>query len=273
MVTVHDGLITDSLSKSVYDYCQTISWYQQWIGFKHLQNDPKRSFQEYIPATDGKTSGRHFLDKDLGPMGVLSLLEFSMYRHPFGRNAEDLKGHPAIEELWNTINRKVFDGKASPDGIQENCAGLSGNRKGYKDSKTFYEKYGFDGDNGFTIMLNARCAEPISSQSIGNRVGQLHKDTDPNISPEDNSWFTVLYIANREWHPDWGGDFYYYGNEHTGAKHWKHGYDIGWASDIVSNKPGRVIVYPHTQTHRTSPPNVMAPEMTQRIAFRVRVTK
>ena len=274
MVNVYDDLITDSLSKSVYDYCQTLSWYQCWIGYKDLLEG--KSLHEYVPAEDGITSGRHFLEKDLGPMGVLQLLRFSMYRHPFAQDENDLKTrHPIINELWNTINTKVFDNKASVAGLKENIAGLSGNKKAYKNQMTFYDKYEVEKhENGFVAMLNARCCDPISAMDPqGNRIGQLHKDTSPNIPIEDDQHFSVLYVVNREWHPNWSGELVYHGDEYTGAKHWKYGYNIGRAHTIVDNTPGRIIVYPHSMIHRAVSPKVNAPEMTQRIAFRVRVTK
>ena len=40
---------------------------------------------------------------------------------------------------------------------------------------------------------------------------------------------------------------------------------------IVGNVPNRIIVYPHDQAHMTRPPQPIAPEMTQKIAFRIKI--
>ena len=64
----------------------------------------------------------------------------------------------------------------------------------------------------------------IISLMVGGRVGQIHKDTDGSY--EGDNYYTVLYIANYNWIPDWGGELLYYDDEETGAKHWKRGWNI-----------------------------------------------
>ncbi len=80
-----------------------------------------------------------------------------------------------------------------------------------------------------------------------------------------------MFVANIDWLPSWGGELIYYDDEKTGDTHWKRGWDIGFPNTIVGNKPGRVVVYKHNQIHSTLSPRVNAPEMTQKIAFRVRL--
>ena len=268
-VKYYDGIIPNTLADNIYEYCQNISWYQEWIGYN------KMHLSEYIPAQDGKTSSRHFLDKDLGPMGILNLLRFSMYRHPFAWGEESLQArHSMIYDLWTIINDKVFDGGAEVEGLSESIAGLSGYHKFFKDGTQFRDKYNIPLEQkqiGWKAYFNARCAESITGSPIGNRVGQIHKDSSADVDPKSDRYYTVLYVVNREWQPDWGADFLYYGDDYTGAKHWKHDFDIGWASQVIGNRPGRVIVYPHNQTHLTNPPKQSAPEMSQRVAFRVRI--
>ena len=46
---------------------------------------------------------------------------------------------------------------------------------------------------------------------------------------------------------------------------------FSWPEKIVGHKPGRIIVYKHNTTHTSNPPRVSAPEITQRLAFRIKV--
>ena len=105
-------------------------------------------------------------------------------------------------------------------------------------------------------------------RGIGQRMGQLHKDTDSSVEPSPNH-FSLLFISNLNWQPDWGGELKYYGDEQTGSTQWKNGYDIGWPTDIVGNKPGRIIMYSHDKIHMTEAPRGKTPEFTQKIAFRI----
>ena len=58
-------------------------------------------------------------------------------------------------------------------------------------------------------------------------------------------------ISNLDWRPSWGGDITFYGDEETGEKHARRGYNIGYASEIIGHRPNRVVVYPHTKIHKT----------------------
>ena len=83
--------------------------------------------------------------------------------------------------------------------------------------------------------------------------------------------YTVLFNSNLDWRPSWGGDITFYGDEETGEKHARRGYHIGYASEIIGHRPNRIVGYPHTKIHKTEGASEVAPEMAQKIAFRVRV--
>ena len=172
--------------------------------------------------------------------------------------------------MWCVINKKLFNNNATLDGVPEPAAGLSGSDSFY-DDQDFYNKYDVPNNNNnqWTSMLNARTCE-IFDCNVGNRIGQLHKDTSPKVKDSDKH-FTVLFVSNLEWYPDWGGELVFYDDEDTGHKHWRRDYNLGWPKDIVGNKPSRVICYRHDETHNTYPTKTNAIEMTQKIAFRVRV--
>ena len=80
------------------------------------------------------------------------------------------------------------------------------------------------------------------------------------------------YITNLNWVPEWGGEIVFYDERETGSKHWKHKWNIGWPEKIVGNTPNSVVVFNHDQTHHTLAPRAEAPEMSQKIAFRCKVT-
>tara|TARA_B100000212_G_scaffold127001_1_gene95258 strand:- start:2871 stop:3737 length:867 start_codon:yes stop_codon:yes gene_type:complete len=284
-VKVYDGLISEDMHSSMYDWAQNVSWYCKWIGMTHLLDKKKKllrtgedrrvSIQEYIPELSGKSSSKHILGAETSIEDMIALFRFSMYRHPIGWSNESTQNH--CREAWNiftSINNQIFDGKATLDaGLKEAIAGLSGPTGYFISGKSYYDKYNVertDAAGGFTCYLNGRSTDPMKNDKIGQRNGQMHKDTDPRAK-DDDPYYTVLFVLNKEWHPDWGGEITFFNDEDTGAKHWKRGYNLGWPEMVVGNKPGRIIVYKHNTTHISAPPRITAPEITQRLAFRIKV--
>ena len=270
-IDVYDNLIDDETHAKVYDWCQSVSWYTRWLGLQDITGKTGKPINEYNPSRDGNYNTKHVLGNRQDFQAMLELFRFAMYRHPVGWSDESVKErNPLIYDLWNQINKHVFDGNADLNGIPEPAAGLRGPNLFFIDRQDFYEKYDVPKDHReFTCYLNARSTDQLQGDKVGERVGQIHKDTDGSY--KGDNYYTVLYVANREWQPDWGGELLYYDDEETGAKHWKRGWNIGWPTKIVGNKPNRVVVYKHDQTHTTLSPRVNAPEMTQKIAFRVRL--
>ena len=270
-IDVYDNLIDDETHAKVYDWCQSVSWYTRWLGLQDITGKTGKPINEYNPSRDGNYNTKHVLGNRQDFQAMLELFRFAMYRHPVGWSDESVKErNPLLYGLWNKINKHVFNGNADLNGIPEPAAGLRGPNLFFIDRQDFYEKYDVPKDHReFTCYLNARSTDQLQGDKVGERVGQIHKDTDGSY--KGNNYYTVLYVANREWQPDWGGELLYYDDEETGAKHWKRGWNIGWPTKIVGNKPNRVVVYKHDQTHTTLSPRVNAPEMTQKIAFRVRL--
>tara|TARA_Y100000114_G_C11752728_1_gene325262 strand:+ start:544 stop:1404 length:861 start_codon:yes stop_codon:yes gene_type:complete len=282
-VEVYDGLVSEELHHAMYDAAQKLSWYCKWIGVTPLLSATKQqqrtgvprkvSMQEYIPDLSGKSSSKHILGVDTPIENMLSLFRFSMYRHPIGWDDASTKRHSKeAYDIFDTINTQIFDGKASLDaGLKETITGLGGPKGYYINEESYYDKYDVPGSiSDFTCYLNGRSTDPMKNDKIGERSGQMHKDTGPGVTDED-PYYTVLFVLNKVWQPDWGGELTFYNDEETGAKHWKRGYNLGWPEKVVGNKPGRIIVYKHNTTHTASPPRVSAPEITQRLAFRIKV--
>lgn len=270
-IDVYDDIINPETHLKVYQWCQRVSWYTRWLGIQDVTGRKIKPINEYNPSIDGKINTKHVLGDAQDFQSMLTLLRFSMYRHPIGWSDDTVKErNPLIYSLWTQINLQLFDGKARIDGIPEPAAGLKGPKPFFIDHKDFHEKYDVPTDQrDFTCYLNARSADQLHGDKIGERVGQIHKDTDGSY--DGDNYYTVLFVVNIDWQPSWGGELIYYGDEDTGDKHWKRGWDIGYPIKIVGNKPGRVVVYKHDQTHSTQSPRSDAPEMTQKIAFRIKV--
>jgi len=283
-VEVYDGLVSEELHHAMYDAAQKLSWYCKWIGVTPLLSATKNqqrtgvprkvSMQEYIPDLSGKSSSKHILGTETPIEDMLSLFRFSMYRHPIGwDDASTKRQSKEAYDIFDTINTQIFDGKASLDaGLAESIkAGLSGNDSYFINGESYYDKYDVpESITDFTCYLNGRSTDPMKNDKIGERSGQIHKDTSAGVTDED-PYYTVLFVLNKVWQPDWGGELTFFNDEETGAKHWKRGYNLGWPEKVVGNKPGRIIVYKHNTTHTASPPRVSAPEITQRLAFRIKL--
>ena len=276
-VRVYDNIIDEEMLKAVYDWGQSVSWYckplfdedGKYLSFALLFNSTAREFnfpiQEYSPSLMGNHVTRPDIPKEHQDEKV------SMYRHMIGWSDESVKErNPIVWSLWTKINDAVFDGKAKLDGMPEEHVGLSGPKSNFIDGIDFYEKYNVPEDRKmWTCFLNSKSAFKDGARNKRGKasLGRIHKDSDNRISDKH---FTVLYISNLEWNPLSGCKIEFHNNDYTGDKHWKHGYNIGHIEKVVSNVPNRVIVYSHSAIHRTRPPQPVASEMAQKIAFRVR---
>jgi len=270
MIKFYDDLIDDTLADEIHNYCQGISWYHKWYGLDMETNHCTRKLNEYIPNEDGNDVRRHILSQEAGLFGMMQLLQFSSYRHPFGWNTDSLKErNNLIWSLWTKINHQVFDGKATLDGIGDFIDGLRVGNHFFKDQTDFFEKYHAPRNiEHWTSYFSARACEPIGLVREKKQYKMIHKDTRPEFEGE---YYTVLYVVNRKWKPAWGGEIIFYGDEYTGCKHGKYKYDIGYPTHIIGNKPGRVFIYHHNDIHKATPPSSDANEMTQRIGFRVKL--
>jgi len=286
-IKVYDDLIDESLHQAVYDWGQSVSWYAKALLDQDGQyikggapND--RDFggwpvQEYRPSLHGNANPRPDT-----PQGYESEL-VSLWRHTISWDDISLQErNPIVWSLFDKINNLLFDGQATTDGLPEGHV-LTGPREYYVDGQDFYEKYdspvtdprdpNSTSNSIWTTMLNARNTMPghkFYQQKIGDRMGQLHKDSEGG-KDYDSKYLSVLFISNMKWDPMWGGELKYYGDEETGATQWKHGYNIGYPVACVGHKPGRIITYSHDQAHLTESPRVDSDEFAQKIAFRVKL--
>ena len=78
-VRVFDDIISQEQHKAVYDWSQTVSWYQKYKIDRKEEN-------EYKPYEQGKTQYRHFYkisgDEPFPLKKISNRFTYSMYRHP-----------------------------------------------------------------------------------------------------------------------------------------------------------------------------------------------
>ena len=275
MINVYDDLIETDLHKDLYRWGQSVSWYHRWYAVQKTE-EQDMSINEYQPSVQGNFNNKHILGSDRTLSALSSLMKFSMYRHPIGWDDKSTKErNPLVYDLWTKINNHVWNGKASLDGLPEGIGGLNGPRQLFNKGKSFYEKYDVDVKiKKFTSYMNCRCTEVLRTGGPTSHMGQHHRDTkydEENNHPNSDKYFTVLYNLNQTWNPIWGGELMFYDEEDTGYTHWNREYNIGYPIKVVGHKPSRVVIYPHNITHSTQSPKGNAPEMTQKLAFRVKV--
>lgn len=267
-VRIFDDIISKEQQKAVYNWSQSVTWYTK------PRFNPS---YEYLPFEQGKTQYRHIhkipSSEEFSISKIAEMLHYAMYRAPIGWSDESTKErNPLIYDLWQNINLRAFNGNATLDGIGENIAGLRGPKTMYSNGSYWEQNPSLtiDKNTPWTTYFNARPAEILKHKFNNGVLGNVHTDSSGDV-PEGHNYYTVLFNSNLEWKPSWGGDITFYGDEETGEKHARRGYDIGYPDTIIGHRPNRIVVYPHTKIHKTEGASTVAPEMAQKFAFRVRV--
>jgi hypothetical protein len=237
---VHDDCIDPKLQKRVWDYIQKQKFYatRKDKGYP----DPG-TIVEYYPVENKQ----EYMQELSG-----SVNNQFMHRCIFGDNEKELMNHPPILELWLSIN-KVLGNKFKIDGDPEGIAIKSPLNKGVVKR----------------VYVNAQPDETIK------RSHAVHRDT---IDLNEETHYTLLYIANPEWYPTWFGEnvFYESDDESLDKQQFQkgfgqsRGFGIGDPYAIVPSKAGRIILYDGRTPHTTRPTSVWAKEMRKAVVFRIR---
>jgi len=236
---VYDNVVDLELQKEIWSYLLNQTYHAKRKATNH--RNEVGTIISYKPI-DGK---KEYLNPDLP-----SVNEQYMHRTVFGDNEEDIKSHPPIEKLWNKIKETIgseWSIAGDPEGIPSNTL-----------SK---------GD--WRVYVNIQPNEEIK------RSHTIHRDT-ANINEEKN--YTLLYIANLEWHPSWFSENIFYESDDNSLDKQQfqkgHGqsrnFGIGDPYAIIPPKPGRVILYDGRTLHTTRPTAIWANEMRYAVAFRIK---
>jgi hypothetical protein len=195
----------------------------------------------YYKPVDGK---QEWLDDS-----IPSVNDQYIHRCVFGADEEDLyHNHPVIGELWNTINNyfnNQFVIAGDPEGIALMPPRVA------------------------RVYVNAQPQENIK------RTHGIHRDT---IDLNEETHFTLMFIANPEWYPTWMAENIFYSDDDTTEDTQQfqkgfgqsRGFNVGYPHSIVSPVSGRVIIYDGRNLHTTKPAAVWAKEMRKAVIFRIK---
>jgi hypothetical protein len=248
---IFDDVIDNELSQQVWTYIQQQYWYAYPRGYP---------IQYFVPSRHGLDFPEKMKHTENGSF---------MSRTAFALDAPGLKqNHPLIYTLWENINK-----------LHDNAYDLTGPGEGV-DSGTqppVNDQSSIPGlGPGWRAYTNGQGSEKIK------RSHGIHRDT---IDVTDDSTRTILYVANLKWLPSWMAEIIFYGEDPDGTTKdtqqyqkaivgghtQSRGFKIGWPTDIVAAKPGRIISYDGRMLHTTKPTSIFAPHMRVTIAFRARL--
>lgn len=260
-LNVYDGLVPNDLRKEVWDYIENQQWYVTW---KKTMPTPT-VIHTYVPAKDG-VKGWAFTVPPRNPTQW-------MHRTVFASDEYGLeKDHPVIWRLWQTINSALGNKYAITGAPEEMSLPETDEWKDWEAPPTKDPSL----EQGWRVYTNGQPDESIK------RSHGIHRDT---IDLTDDTTCTLLYVANLEWYPSWFAECVFYDNDDNGTTgdHQQYqsqmlhtqsrNFNMGWASEIVSPVPGRVMVYDGRTLHTTRPSAVWAKDLRKVVAFRVRKIK
>jgi hypothetical protein len=247
-VNVYDNIVSPELQAEVWEYILNREYYAKRkilkrlypLGTKTVETGP---VVMYTPA-----------DKNYEYMNDnLPGLDFQyMHRTKFGDSAEDLAQHTPIQNLWNTINSHL-DNQYEINGVPEEIAH----------------------DNVLNLGIDGRVYVNIQMDETIKRTHGIHRDS---IDVDDDSYFTMIYIANPVWYPTWGAENVFYADDDTTGDTQQfqknlgqsRNFGVGWPYKYVEPRPGRVMLYDGRTLHTTKPATIFAGEHRYAVAFRLK---
>lgn len=106
------------------------------------------------------------------------------------------------------------------------------------------------------------------------RSKAVHRD---NPFLDDSSTYTLVYFANPEWHPQLYGETLFHGNDNetgdfTGKyeKDQPRSFPIGDVENVVTPRPGRIMLWDSRYLHQIKPAASYAPDNLLAISFRLK---
>lgn len=237
-IETFDNVVPEDLRLRVWDYIQHQSFHATR---KDVKYPDVGSIIYYTPA-DGK---REYMTTE-----APSVNSQYMHRCVFGNDEGDLLAHPAILDLWNTINMSLGNKYA-----------IAGDPEGIADRRL---------ENPYArVYVNAQMDETIK------RSHGIHRDT---IDLDEENHYTLLYMANLEWYPTWMAENVFYCDDaSTGdTQQYQKGlgqsrnFEVGYPYSIIPPKAGRVVLYDGRTLHTTKPTAPWAKEMRYAVVFRIK---
>jgi len=173
---------------------------------------------------------------------------------------------PIVYKLWTTIN-SLLDNKFIIEGIPESMNYMTG----------ISPLSGITKSNGQPGALNSawRVYGDGMEKEYRARSKAVHRD---NPWMDQDQYYTLVYFANLEWHPQLYGETLFHGNQNdTGDFTGKYEQDqprnfpIGDIENVVAPRPGRIMVWDSRYLHQIKPAALYAPENLLAISFRLKL--
>ena len=247
-VSIHNNILPMSLITDVYKWAKEQSWSAPYRGVHH-------DFHH----------GKHNILTD-------TFTQHGIYRIGLGKTLREVEYNcPLVLEMWSLINDNIFDNCASFEkGLPESHGSFS--RKETTTGKNHYEENDFywRGDNDLhNCYINGRGPRLVNVPVSDDEYGGLHRDSEPEFYGVPG-YFTVIVAINPDWKPTYSGGVLFFDDEEV-MTHKRRGYSIGWPKVVFSQKPGQICVFGSDTTHLGITPNVSAPELAMRVAFRIKL--
>jgi|LauGreDrversion4_2_1035121.scaffolds.fasta_scaffold488937_1 hypothetical protein len=248
-VTVLDNCVPDQLRQQVWDYLKTQTWH---VYFRY---NKKLNF--FIP---NEADYNHFNKNPSALMGGVM-----MPRCLLASDIVALQKHPLIVELWDHINT-ALGGDLTIEGLPEGCPACVHPDWVPTSSVDTLEP-------GWRVYTNLQPNETIK------RSHGVHRD---NKNLDDETSMTILFVVNPVWYPTWFAENVFYAEDPEGTTNDRQQYqgkvvtaqnrsfNVGWAKQIVSPLPGRIIAYDSRNLHSTRPSAEWAEDPRIVVAFRAR---
>lgn len=175
---------------------------------------------------------------------------------------------PIVHRLWQNI-KGLLDGKYLIQGVPEsmnymtNISPLQGITKS-------------DGSPGAPNSAWRVYGDGMDRE-YRSRSKAVHRD---NPFLDDDGAYTLVYFANLEWHPQLYGETLFHSDDaDTGDFTGKYEQDqprnfpIGDIENVVTPRPGRIMVWDSRYMHQIKPAALYAPDPLLAISFRIRKIK
>jgi hypothetical protein len=241
-LAVYDHEISDALQNRVYNFLLDSEYYINFYDQPH---------SNWNPRTKTLTTPRNY------PAG---------YRLPLAWDAASLEHRaPVVYELWQEIDR-VLEHKFVIEGIQEGMTCMVGVSPLSCITKA-------DGSPG-----RANAAWRVYGGGLGQelkaRTKAIHRDC---VDLDAEGFYTLVYFANQEWHPQYYGETLFHDNDATTGDFTgkfeddqPRNFPIGDVENVVAPRPGRFMNFDSRYFHQTKPGAVYAPEQILAIIFRLK---
>lgn len=171
-----------------------------------------------------------------------------------------------VYKLWNEIN-SLLDNKFIIEGIPESMNYMTG----------------ISPLQGITKANGLPGAEKSAWRVYGDGVEKEYRARSKAVhrdSPymDEDCYYTLVYFANLEWHPQLYGETLFHGNNgNTGDFTGKYEQDqprnfpIGDIENVIAPRPGRIMVWDSRYLHQIKPVALYAPENLLAISFRLKL--